>query len=274
MGFTLYMVEVRGVGVRTALQYCNDVRSMYRKRTGHPLGDAMNDLRDLGRRLTHLYPTSTRRRLPLLQQDYVRLWHYTHRLSIAHARLKAMLLVCFQSVSRFSDIIRCDMNDLTYHTNHMELRIRVHKTSTYTGDRFTSKLLAYPSHPDSQSALDLSASMALRRYLLLHPPQHTRTAPIFRSDAGLRWTYDESLTALRALLRVAGMSPSSYGLHSPRIGGATCALLDTNGNELLVKAMGFWVGDSVQRYCRPSTIRILDIQHRLISTLHTHIDDA
>ena len=273
MGYTLFLVEVRGVQVRTALQYCADVRSLYRKRTGRVLGDTMADLRDLGRRLTVLYPTQPRTRRPLLQQDFARLWCHTLPGSVTHARLKAMLLLCFQTVSRFSDIVRCDMSDVTRRPSHTVIRIRHHKTKSYTGNRFTEKLLAPPTDPSTEHATVMSASLALDSYLHLHPPPpRCHDAPLFRSDSGSRWSYDDALVSLRRLLLLAEMDPWAYGLHSPRIGGATCALLDADGNELLVRTMGFWLGDSIQRYCRPTARRILAIQQRMIERTHTAID--
>ena len=128
MGYTCFMVEVKGVQVRTALQYCADVRSLYRKRTGRPLGDTMTDLRDLGRRLTALHPAAPRTRRPLLQQDFARLWNHAAPGSVPHARIKAMLLLCFQTVSRFSDIVRCDVSDVSRLPSHIVIRIRQHKT--------------------------------------------------------------------------------------------------------------------------------------------------
>ena len=273
MGYTCFLVEVRGVQVRTALQYCADVRSLYRKRTGRALGDTMADLRDLGRRLTALYPSTPRTRRPFLQQDFAVLWRHLTPGSVAHARLKAMLLLCFQTVSRFSDIVRCDMSDVSRLPSHTVIRIRHHKTKSYTGNRFTEKLLASPADPTAVHATVMSASLALDSYLHLHPPPlHRQDAPLFRSANGSRWSYDDALVSLRRLLLQAGMNPQAYGLHSPRIGGATCALLDADGNELLVRTMGFWLGDSVQRYCRPTAKRILAIQRRMIERTHTAIE--
>ena len=117
----------------------------------------------------------------------------------------------------------------------------------------------------------MSATVALDDYLRLHPPRR-KTAPLFRSSRGSRWMYEDALASLRRLLLRAGMDHTAYGLHSPRIGGATCALLDSDSNELLVRTMGFWVGDSVQRYCRPTSRRILSIQRRMIAQYHTPAD--
>ena len=267
MGFTVFMVEVVGVQVRTALQYCSDMRSLYRKRTGLQLGDTMRDLADLGRRLTKLYPAIRRTRRPLLQQDFIRMGRHFDPQCVAHARLKAMLLVCFQSVSRFSDIVRCDMSDITFLPAHVRLRIRLHKTSSYTGDRFTEKVLAHPSNLTLTHQEHLSATLALSSYLRLHPPPSRCTsAPIFRNNDGSRWAYADALVSLKRILLVSNMDHNAYGLHSPRIGGATCALLDADGNELLVRTMGFWLGDSVRRYCRPSRSKILEIQRRMIAS--------
>ena len=272
MGFTCFMVEVVGVQVRTALQYCYDVCSLYRKLQGLQSTPVMRDLQDLGRRLSLMYPTSARIRKPLLQQDFVRLDSVMNPRNMEHVRLKAMLLICFQTVSRFSDIIRCDVSDLQNCTHHMVLAIRMHKTKAYTGDRFTKKILAHPESPTTPLACSLSASLALRDYLRLHPPPaRLAPTPLFRSTGGRRWTYNDALLSFRRLLRAASMDPMSYGLHSPRIGGATCALLDADGNELLVRTMGFWLGESVRRYCRPSKQRILAIQRRMIASATTLI---
>ena len=52
------------------------------------------------------------------------------------------------------------------------------------------------------------------------------------------------------------MDPVKYGLHSARIGGATCALVSSGGNKLIVKQMGFLKGESVRKYARPTAASI------------------
>ena len=159
------------------------------------------------------------------------------------------------------------MSDVTFLPAHVHLRIRIHKTSSYTGDRFTEKVLACPVSQNDTQASHLSATLALSAYLRRHPPPHNcPSAPIFRADDGARWSYGDAMRSLKQALVLANMDFRAYGLHSPRIGGATCALLDHAGNELLVRTMGFWVGDSVRRYCRPSRDRILEIQRRIIAS--------
>ena len=65
------------------------------------------------------------------------------------------------------------------------------------------------------------------------------------------------------------MDPLRYGLHSPRIGGATCALVSSGGNEFIVKQMGFWKGASVRQYARPTTALIAQIQRGMMQSAST-----
>lgn len=88
----------------------------------------------------------------------------------------------------------------------------------------------------------------------------------FRTQDGKQLQYKQQLRQLRRVLARVGKDPKLYGLHSPRIGGATCALVSCGGNEFIVKQMGFWKGDSVRQYARPTTGLITQIHRSMMQT--------
>ena len=132
------------------------------------------------------------------------------------------------------------MSDVTFLPAHVHLRIRIHKTSSYTGDRFTEKVLACPVSQDDTQSSHLSATLALSAYLRRHPPPHNSpSTPIFRADDGTRWGYGDAMRSLKQALVLANMDYHAYGLHSPRIGERRAPYLIMPGMSYLYVQWGF-----------------------------------
>jgi hypothetical protein len=274
MGFLLYMVECRKTVPRTGRQYIGDIAQiMIKQGLGDPYVEQMKSLRALVQRLTVLYPHTTKKRLPLVQQDFVLMWQTMVTTNRAGARFKALLLTMWQTVSRFDDLLNVKRADVTKENGHYVIHIAKHKMS-YASNRFTQKMVAWPTYPGSSSAQNLSASVALRHYLSLDPTldsQDPKKEYLFRTADGGKLQYQSMLKQLRLVLKAMGYNELDYGIHSPRVGGATCALSSSDGNEFITKQMGFWASDAVRLYCRPTKDMVVHIQQQMAETTATKV---
>ncbi len=273
MGFMVYGVELGGLAPKTAYQYARIVIVATRKTTGVDLEmREFKDLKLLHSRLKVLFPRTVRQRLPLVQQDYIEMWKVLDSRDPATKLFKAFTLTQFQAVCRFGDLVRVMRSDVTVKADVIVIIIREHKTSHHVGGQvFDTKYVAMPAE---RTALtwNLSAGLALVDYLRGDP--NKRSVPLceqylFRTPDGKQIQYKQQMRRLRSVLAQVGKDPKLYGLHSPRIGGATCALVSSGGNEFIVKQMGFWKGDSVRQYARPTTGMIVQIQNSMMQTSST-----
>jgi hypothetical protein len=275
MGFMLYMVECRQTVPRTGRQYVGDICALLVKQgLTDPHIENMKRLRALLQRLQVLYPHHARKRLPLVQQDFAAMWEVMDDSNVAGARFKALLLLLWQSVSRFDDMLLVKRSDVTVDSdNNLVIHIAHHKMS-YLSKGFTEKVVAWPEFPHSMAARNLSAAVAVRAYLELDPTlpsQDSKAEFLFRQADGHKLQYADTLKQLRQVLAAMGYNPLDYGMHSPRKGGGTCALNSSQGNEFITKQMGFWAGDSVRLYCCPTKSLIVDIQRNMATTTKTTV---
>ena len=278
MGFLLYVVEVEGNKVDTAYGYARAVLLATRKRTGvdPELFGTFKDLSLFRQRLKVMYPVRKHARLPLVQQDYLAMWAALDMTSVAAKRFKAFTLLQFQAVCRFADLQMVKRSDVEVRDGMLCISIRHHKTSHHAcGQQFDSKYVALPHARDALS-FGLSAALAVLDYLKVDPtcasvPDNNQF--LFRYSDGTHLKYARQLHALRSVLRAAGRDPDKYGLHSPRIGGATCAMVDSGGNEFIIRQMGFWgpKGDSVRLYTRPTPELVSAIQRRMMARPSTRL---
>ena len=273
MGFMLYAVEQGGVAPKTAYQYARIVTVTTRKITGVDLEQRQfRDMALLHSRLKVLFPHKVRTRMPLVQQDYIRMWQALDGRNLSAKLFKAFTLTQFQAVCRFADLHDVRRDDITFEDGVIVITIKEHKTSHHVGGQvFDTKYITMP-YPVDELAHNLSAGLAILNYLNSDPnyedvPLHDQF--LFRTHDGKQLKYKQQLARLRKVLETVGMDPLRYGLHSPRIGGATCALVSSGGNEFIVKQMGFWKGASVRRYARPTTALIAQIQRGMMQSAST-----
>ena len=278
MGFLLFEVEVQGNTVDTGYGYAKAVLLATRKVTGidPEFGGTFKDLTLLKQRLKVMYPHIPRVRWPLVQQDYLAMWKVLPMDTVEAKRFKAFTLLQFQAVCRFADLQMVKRSDVEVRDDMLCIGIRHHKTSHHAcGQQFDTKYVALPHTRDALS-VGLSAALAVLDYLKVDPsyasvPDNSQF--LFRYSDGTHLKYARQLHALRSVLRAAGRDPDKYGLHSPRIGGATCAMVDSGGNEFIIRQMGFWgpKGDSVRLYTRPTPELVSAIQRRMMARPSTRL---
>jgi integrase len=240
---------------------------MTRKTTTVDLKElVMKELTDLFRRLHSTYPSETRSRLGLMQGELrdprSLLCKSGTRVAL---RFWAFLMTAWQTVSRFDDLVHVRRADVTVQKDRVIIKFRKHKMKGRQGGTvFDTKVMYLPA--PSAPPVELCAGSALQEYLKADPlvaGEDPASTPLFRKRGGEPLPYREQLRKLRSLLFATGRDGLKYGMHSPRIGGATCALMSQGGNEFLVKQMGFWKGGSVELYCRPTVEGIMEIQRQM-----------
>ena len=270
MGFMLFAVETTTTP-KTAYKYARNVLLVSRKQTGVDLeGSGFKDLKNLHERLRVEYPHPPKDRRPLMQQDYKQMWAVLRPQAFSTKLFKALILVMFQAVSRFGDLKDVKRSDIVREGDLVTIKIDKHKTSHHmTGQVFDTKFITVPKKVNRTNK-NLSAALALNEYLKEDPLDSSVTPLknqyLFRTKDGKQLVYRQQLKALRSVLTQIGKDPMCYGMHSPRIGGATCAMVSSGGNEFIVKQMGFWKGKSVQLYSRPTVELICEIQQGMMST--------
>ena len=139
----------------------------------------------------------------------------------------------------FSDLKDVRRSDISKRDGVIKITIREYKTSHHTGVQvFDTKYLTMPEKV-SLLTFNLSAGLALEDYIRLDPfesaSEPLRDQFLFRTEDKKALDYDQQLRWLRKLLKATGKDPMLYGLHSPRIGGATCAMVSSGTNEFVVK---------------------------------------
>ena len=95
--------------------------------------------------------------------------------------------------------------------------------------------------------------------------------PLFHRGDGIPITGPELLKTLRTLLSSAGENPAHFGTHSLRIGGATLAMSCPGATEYTVKMLGYWAGDSVRLYTRPTREAMLQLGKLMMHTTAVNI---
>ena len=262
-----------GVAPKTAYQYARTVTVTTRKITEVDLEQRQfRDLTLLHSRLKVLFPHKVRTRLPLVQQDYIRMWQALDSRNQSAKLFKAFTLTQFQAVCRFADLHEVRRDEIAFEEGVIVITIKEHKTSHHVGGQvFDTKYITMPS-PVDELARNLSAGLAIVDYLKKDP--HYEDVPLhdqflFRTPDGKQLKYKHQLARLRQVLETVCMEPLKYGLHNPRIGGATCALVSSGGNEFIVTQMGFRKGASVRQYARPTTVLIAQIQRGMMQSAST-----
>ena len=68
-----------------------------------------------------------------------------------------------------------------------------------------------------------------------------------------------------------GLDPGPYSGHSVRIGRASAALSCPSGDEYTVKVMGYWLGEALLLYTKPTREMVTALQRELIRSRHTRV---
>jgi len=126
--------------------------------------------------------------------------------------------------------------------------------------------------PDSDAPL--SAYSAITEMLENDPlktSENRDSLPLFHRGDGTPVTGPQLLKLLRCALSAIGEEPAHYGTHSLRIGGATLAMSCPGASEYAVKMLGYWAGDSVRLYTRPTQGAMLELSKQMITTTNLDI---
>ena len=95
--------------------------------------------------------------------------------------------------------------------------------------------------------------------------------PLFHTGDGAPITGPQLLKVLRGLLTAVGEIAMNFGTRSLRIGGATLAMSCPGATEYTVKMLGYWAGESVRLYTRPTREAMLDLGRKMMLTTNVNI---
>jgi hypothetical protein len=283
-GFAMFVVEGMGNAVSTAQQYGTSVRTQINQDTGIDvkLGMDWPRLTRLFATLKKVYPQKKKVRKPLLQQDLLRIRCNLDFNKREHTMYWAVLLLNFFGVNRGGDILpqtqkgfdpSCDgcRGDVTMESQElMMLDLRETKTGCKAESFECKPYLRDHGNP-------LCPVTAFEAYVALDPlaqGEDAMATPLFRHANKKAVSTRDMYDFVKGQVRRAGLKPEEYGQHSIRIGGATAALSSPSGDKYTVKVMGYWLGDSVALYTRPTRDMVVALQREMMRCHHTSMIEA
>ena len=160
-----------------------------------------------------------------------------------------------------------------HHVSKADIKIEGGKAGRYmvlrrTKDKTAKLDGAFAGKPLPEGESQLCAFTAISTLNEMDPIRnHEDPAkiPLFRHTNGQPITGPELLKFLRVMLKVVGEVPEHFGTHSLRIGGATLAMACPGSSEYTVRMMGYWAGDSIRLYTRPTRDAIIDLAKTMMS---------
>ena len=280
----MFLVEGRGMTIGTAKQYGRTVRTDISNETGWDL-KAMGDnkwgrLTRLFAKLEKLHPGKTRIRKPILQQDLLRIRERLDLRQHEQAMCWAVLLMGFFGVNRGGDVLpqtqsgfdpECDAcrEDVSFEGD--DLMLLDLRGNTKTGAK-TNEFDFKPYVRDRGNPL--CPVTAYMHYISLDPTnkgENRRRTPLFRHKNGKSVSTKDVVKFLKREVAAIGLDPDHYSGHSVRIGGATAALSCPSGDEYTVKVMGYWLGEAVRLYTRPTREMVTALQREMMRSRHTRV---
>lgn len=283
-GFAIYCVVGKGLKVSVAAQYGTNVRTCITNESGWDLkgmGDGKwGRLTRLFGQLKKDFPGEKRIRLPVLQQDLIRIRGQLNLRTHEDAMYWAVMLMSFFGVNRGGDVLpqtqsgfdpeddarRCDVSMEGADLMLLDLRENT-KTGGKAGDFGYKPYVRDPGNP-------LCPVTAFENYAALdrlRPGERAESTPLFRHGNGKCTSTSDLLKFLKNKLSAVGLNAAHYGVHSLRIGGATAALSCPDGDKYTVKVMGYWLGDTVRLYTRPTREMVVALQRQMMRTQHTRL---
>jgi hypothetical protein len=130
--------------------------------------------------------------------------------------------------------------DLTFHTTHATLTVRVEKN-----DQRKSKPRLIHLFRTNEGACPYAI---LARQLARNPDKNP-DAPLFQQQDGSPFRREQATNALRRAAAAAGLNPMKYSMHSPRVGAVNALLIQGYSFEY-IKVAGNWRSNAVFEYVR------------------------
>jgi hypothetical protein len=301
MGFVWYLVEERGVKVKTASSYSTNVKTQIGTASGIDLkyGRDWSRMRRLIGRLKDKYGDTKRVRLPLLQQHLEKIWDVMDALDSGLLRrsaqyeelskstkklgvnqCKALLATQFfganrgrdvlpESAKDFDDSEDCTVEDLEW--THYGHALRIKRTKVGKNEEFNAKPYA------RIEGCKICPAVAMKHYLKdaradgRHALGREKTTPLFCTKDGTSITTRDLYTLVKGCCEAVGLDKKKYATHSLRIGGVTAALACNLGNERVCSLLGYWVKDSdaMKVYLRPTEENLIALLREMGNKKHT-----
>ena len=279
-GFMAYMVEVRGVTPETAEGYKRNIVTHIKSKIGYciKLGQDWGWLELVLNGLKKLHPHKKKRRDPMTPQILMKIRMHMDFGNHEDRTYWAVALYLMFGVSRKGDNLPETRTsfDNKHHVARRDLEFRGSGSDAYvvvarTEDK-TSRLGGdFAGKPFPCGDGPLCTYAAISDMLRLDPlvkGELDADTPLFRHADRSPVTGPQLLIWLRGALAKVGENPMHYGTHSLRIGGATIAMTCPGASEYTVKMMGYWAGDSIRLYTRPTRDAILTLGKEMMKLRH------
>ena len=304
MGFAEWLVTLRGVSVDTAQDYVRTIKRLAGEKSGMPLDFGINWtlLPRLYTQLRNAFPKKAKRRDGVNQVDLreclkliksipeqpARSTRVGSKKSVVDGATRivqklgkntcsAMLVVFFLGVARGSDWLpatqssfrasrHATRNDIKFlGTDKGRMNIKVKYTKVGANVKFASKPFVRLSGNPLCAVTAIEQMLDNLKGALSDEDQ--AQAPLFTDVKGKPITTANLYDLVKALVKAIGRNPDFYGAHSLRIGGATAALMCCNGNEEIVRVMGYWSSSAMRLYMRPTASMLREVQTSMATSV-------
>ena len=305
MGFVEWLMAVRGVQVKTAASYTRVVLSRHNTRTGLDLtmGMKWRRLKALYGRWRNVRNEKKKRRDGMMQQHIRQIFETIDQVTTETSRpftvlsqtwgklkaivqrlgpdaCKAVLSVLFFGVSRAGDMfaqtkadfdpkVDSTVSDLSSSGGGVFL-LRFKRTKTGLNPDFGAKLYV---EDENNAICPMTAWKAYAEKSKLHllSEDEREREPFVRDSSRKPWSVANVRELVKAGAAAIELNEDYYGAHSLRIGGATSALLCSEGNEYVTAMMGYWCSEAMRSYTRPTRDMMLGVQKAMMRTRETKV---
>jgi hypothetical protein len=222
--------------------------------------------------------TETSRPFTVLSQTWEKLKAIVRRLG--PGACKAVLSVLFFGVSRAGDMfaqtkadfdpeVDSTVSDLSSSGGGVFL-LRFKRTKTGLNPDFGTKM-----HVEDESNV-ICPMAAWETYsekskLRLLSEVEREREPFVRYSSRKPWSVANVRELVKAGAAAIELNEGYYGTRSLRIGGATSALLCTEGNEHVTAMVGYWRSEAMGPYTRPTREMMLGVQKAMMGTRETKV---
>ena len=277
MGFAHYIVIHDGNRITTARSYVKIVKKYLSKHVKHQidLGYEWCELSNLFRRFEQKIPQPRVIQAGWTVED-IRAIHAQLNTGTANAALyRAATLVLFFGVHRSSDYItpRDETFDPSRDATRSDISVDqqagsmiIHIKQTKPGAKHVTA--HGDKHYFSQPGNALCPVRAMLEYLSKDPlraHESACTTPLFRRDNGRALNYNDMLKFCKqAAVALHKPNINAYATRSFRIGGATLALSCPSGNEVRLRALGYWDTSAMYGYLRPTPTSMKKLQTEMV----------
>ncbi len=195
------------------------------------------------------------RKEPLKKQEVARIVEkLTETEDCLKLRTAVFIAVGFAGFMRWNDMENIKVEDMTFHSDHMEIRLKKRKNDQFR----RGSVILISRHSSTTGPVGLCEQLIAKAQLkadscLLSNLVHTERGWIPRKGS---LQYSRARELMKEALAAAGLEECKYGLHSLRSGGTTAAAAE-KVPERLLRRHGGWRSDAINCYVEETLENLL-----------------